>query len=65
MFELASKRKQKTEEINVYRFPGAEDDEDKKLSRRDQLFNKLNQKYCDEAPKGGKPEMTEEEKFWE
>jgi hypothetical protein len=42
LFELAQKRRQKTEKINVYRFPDAEDDEDKQLSRRDQLFNKLN-----------------------
>lgn len=28
------------------------------------MLGKLNQKYKDDAPRGGKPEITEEEKFW-
>ena len=64
LFDLAQKRRQKQEDVNAYRFQGDDEDENVKLSRRDQLFNKLNQKYKDDAPRGGKPEMTEEEKFW-
>ena len=28
------------------------------------MLGKLNQKYKDDAPRGGKPDITEEEKFW-
>ena len=50
----------------MYHFPDQEDDEaDKTMSRKDRMLSKLNQRYVEERSRGGAPELTEEEKFWQ
>ena len=62
LYGLAQKFHQKKETEKLYHFPDHEENEGQ-LSRQDRLFNKLNQKYREDKPRGGAPEPTEEERF--
>ena len=47
----------------MYHFPDHEEEGAGNESRQQRLFNKLNQKYHEDRPRGGPPELTEEERF--
>ena len=61
-YRLAQKLRVKEVDEQQYNFPGAEDD-DKPLSGKDRVFNKLVQKYKDDSQRGGPPEKSQEEIF--
>ena len=64
LYKLATKFRQKQETEKLYHFPDQEEEgADMSQSRQQRLFNKLNAKYHEERPRGGPPELTEEERF--
>lgn len=63
LFNLANKFRQKKETEPMFRLPDQEDDEEAQMTREQRLFKKMNQKYREDRPKAGQPEITEEERF--
>ena len=63
--QIKDMKRQKKETEKLYHFPDQEDEAEATQSRQQRLFSKLNQKYREDKPRGGPPEMTEEERFWQ
>lgn len=64
LFNLAKKFRQTGETEKMYHFPDQEEEDEANMSRQQRMLKKLNQKYREDRPRGGPPEMTEEERFW-
>ena len=63
LFKLASKLRQKQETKELYHFPDQEEEDTGGDTREQRQLKKLNQRYRDDRPRGGPPELTEEERF--
>ena len=63
LFGLANKFRQKKETEKLYHFPDQEEESEANMTREQRLFKKMNQKYREDRPKAGQPEITEEERF--
>ena len=66
LLKLADKRREKSKSHKLYSLPDGDgsDVDAENETRKDRLYNKLHKRYDDEN-RGGPPEMTEEERFWE